>query len=247
MFTPETPITSHPALPEQVPLIAGFHDDRNRLSYYHPIIKSLPGVNTPTTKFFSVDGGVDTVPVCEYREITKFMQDLPTKTAFIRGDFSSAKLSQEGRRLTSQDPIAIKRTVGELVKNLIVTERHLGGRIAVREYIPHDVEIRYFIRSGEYEYHEDLTDNEVFTGSVSLPTPQVKEIANSFSQFSWSVDFVLHEETGTWVCIDMGLDGLYYSEDSNEWVSISEHPDPEASPEQFIDEMPSPDRFTYQS
>jgi hypothetical protein len=175
------------------------------------------------------------------------MQDLQTSTAFIRSDFSSAKLSKDGRCLDSQDPVAIKRTIGELVKNLIVTERHIGGRIAVREYIPHDVEIRYFIRDGEYEYHEDITSHNRFNESMSLPTSQVDAIADVLSQFSWSVDFILHEETDTWVCIDMGLDGLYYRESSDEWVSISEHPDSEQSPARVINEMPNPDRFTYQS
>lgn len=247
MFTPETPITTHPALPDAVPLIADFHDDRNRLSYYHPLIKALPSVNTPTTKFFSINGSIDTTLRCEYREITKFMQDIASDTAFIRSDFSSAKLSREGRELTSQDPTEIKRTIGELVRNLIVTERHIGGRVAVREHIPHNTEIRYFIHNGSYEYHEQLCDDTMRDAPVSLPTSQAKTIADALPRFSWSVDFILHEDTATWYCIDMGLDGLYYNEENREWVSISEHPDPKQSPEQHVDDMPNPNRFTYQS
>lgn len=247
MFTPETPITDHPALPDAVPLVAGFHDDRNRLSYYHPLITDLPSVTTPTTKFFNINGSIDTTLTCNYREITKFMQDIDGENAFIRSDFSSAKLSREGRQLTSQDPTEIKLTIGELIKSLIVTERHIGGRIAVREHIPHNTEIRYFIHNGSYQYHEQINAENGHDAPVSLPTPQAKEIADALPRFSWSVDFILHEDTATWYCIDMGLDGLYHNDVDDKWVSISEHPNRDKSPEQHIDKMPNPNRFTYQS
>lgn len=55
---PVTPITSHPDLPEEVPLVADFHDDRNRLSYYQPILETLD-VRTPVTKFFEIEGDAD--------------------------------------------------------------------------------------------------------------------------------------------------------------------------------------------
>lgn len=247
MFSPETPITEHDALPEDIPLIADFHDDRNRLSYYHPRLEQLQPVQTPTTKFFPITGGINSIPTCNHREITKFMQDLNTTNAFIRGDFSSSKISQDGRILTSQDAETITQTISELLKGLYITERHLGRRVAVREYIPHDTEIRYFIRNGSYYYHEQLTDENFPNDPISLPKGQIKTIAEEFSHFGWSVDFILHEDTKEWYCIDMGLDGLYYNDNTSEWVAISEHPDKTRSPEQYSDVMPNPNRFTYQS
>lgn len=252
MFTPEIPITDHPALPDAVPLVAGFHDDRNRLSYYHPRLTALDAVTTPETKFFTVTGGTDSIPACEYREITKFMQDINTQSAFMRGDFSSGKLSREARVIDSQDPTKIEHTFSMLVQNLIKTGRHLGGRIAVREFIPHDVEIRYFIENGDTGGVSVTKDNRrnaesdtLSVDSLTLPGNQISSITESFDSLAWSVDFIRHDETGEWYCVDMGLDGLYYNTDSNEWVSISEHELPANSPAYHTESMPDPDRFSY--
>lgn len=252
MFTPETPITDHPALPDDVPLVAGFHDDRNRLSYYYPRVQKLDSVKTPTTKFFPVTGGTSSIMTCEYREITKFIQDMNADNAFMRSDFSSAKLSRDGRVIDSQSPSEIKYTFSMLVQNLISSERYLGDRIAVREHIPHDVEIRYFIRNqsqltvGITKDNRLVHNNNQFnTESLTLPSEQITAICEEFDSLAWSVDFIRHERTGEWYCIDMGLDGLYYDTDSNEWVSISEHTNQSQSPEQYANNMPQPDRFTY--
>ena len=238
MFTPETPITDHPQLPEDVPLIAGFHDDRNRLSYYTPRLEGVDGVETPVTKFFEITGSADDIVTVDYREITKFLQEIPTRKGFIRSDFSSAKRCKMGRVLTSHDPHDIEATFAMLVDNHIRTQRHLGGRIAVREYIPHDIEVRYFIRDGDILYHQQHTDVS------SYPDSYVSAIANEFDHFAWSVDVIKHEHTGEWFCTDMGLDGLYPN-GSSDWVAISEHPDQSYSPEKESDRMPVVDRFSY--
>lgn len=239
MYTPPTPITNHQALPDEVPLVAGFHDDRNRLSYQYPRLAACDGVNTPVTRFFQIEGSVETTLSCDYREITKFMQDISTQNAFIRSDFSSAKLEKKGRKITSQDPYDIKQTMGVLIGNLIETQRHIGGKIAVREYIPHEIEIRFFIREGSVVYHEEVHED------ISIPSEQITTIAEEFDTLSWAVDFIYHSESGEWVCIEMGLNGLYYSEESRKWIAISEHPDPSMSPEEHTNKMPNPDRFSY--
>lgn len=237
----EIPIQSHPALPDGVPLVASFHDDRNRLSYYYPILDQLDGVRVPVTKFFAVGGSTESHLDIEYRDITQFMQDIQTQEAFVRSDFSSAKYNgDDGSRITSQDPYDIETVVLELVRQLNRQKRWLGGRIAVREWLPHDREVRYFIRDGKIVYRGCVD------GDGEYPDEMAARIATGFQTFAWSADLIRHEETGKWYCIDMGLDGLHAPEGVDEqWIAISEHIDPEQSPEKFIDEMPSPQRFDY--
>jgi len=64
----QIPITNHPELPDEVPLVADFHDMRNRLSYYYPILRDIDEIKTPITKFFSVDGNYNSYPQISYRE-----------------------------------------------------------------------------------------------------------------------------------------------------------------------------------
>jgi hypothetical protein len=235
----ETPITDHPKLPEGVPLVADFHDDRNRLSYYYPRLRNISSnVTVPVTKFFAVQGDCKTVPKCDCRKITQFMQDISARRGFLRGDFTSAKLDREGSVLKSQDPYDINETFAVFVKNVIMTERHIGGRIAVRDFIPHDEEIRYFIDDGDVLYHQSIS------GVNNYPENQIQSIAHEFNQLSWSVDFIRHEKTGEWYCIDMGLNGLYPNNEGS-WVAISEHPNKDMSPENYSDSMPNPDRLKY--
>jgi hypothetical protein len=64
----EVPITKHPKLPDGVPLVASFNDDRNRLSYYFPLLNAIDGVRVPLTKFIPIDGSYDSYPQIEYRK-----------------------------------------------------------------------------------------------------------------------------------------------------------------------------------
>jgi len=233
----EVPITSHPKLPDEVPLIADFHDDRNRLSYYHPIVKNIGTVNTPITKFIPVNGSLETGPDIEYREITRFLQDQQMRTAFIRSDYCSAKLDSSGRRIDSQDPVTIETAVLEMIRQLFRLGRNIGGRIAVREWIPHDVEVRFFLRDGEILYG-DTTDD---CPEMEWPWVEARHVAREMDTFAWSCDFIRHEKTGKWYCIDMGLDGLYH--DGSSWTAISGHLDESMSPETATDEMLEPNAY----
>lgn len=231
----EVPITQHPDLPEGVPLVADFHDMRNRLSYYLPLLREVDDVRTPITRFFPIEGSYDSYPEIEYREITRFMQDQQMKQAFVRGDYSSAKYDSSGRRIESQDPWDIETVVLELLRQLGRSKRHLGERIAVREWIPHEVEVRYFIRDGEVYYGDSAKGFK-----ADWPIGQAHKVANAFDKLAWSCDFIRHEKTGKWYCVDMGLDGLYHSSE-NGWIAHSEHFDESKSPQQFADEMPRPE------
>lgn len=236
----EIPITNHSRLPDEVPLVADFNDDRNRLSYYYPIVREIDGIRTPITEFFPVIGSMQTYPDIEYREITRFMQDIDTRQAFVRGDFASGKYEEDtGSRIESQDPYDIEGTVLEMLKQLGRGKQHLGGRIAVREWVPHEVEFRYFIRGGRVLYGQSTVEG--FDGD--LPVREVHLVAERFDTFAWSVDFIRHKKNEAWYLTDMGLDGLYH--DGSSWVAISEHPDSSYSPEKHKHEMPPPRLFKF--
>lgn len=249
----ETPILSHPKKPKSVPLIASFTDDRNRLSYYHPILKQIESINTPLTTFIGLDyddvGGFN----INCRKITEFMIDAQMRNSFIRSDFSSGKLNGvDGSKIQSQDANDIRFDVFELIKQLSITKRGIGSRLAVREWIPHDIEVRTFIRSGELKYidscvHDgDITKDvrNVIGEDIGEIQSMANDIANVFQTFAWSVDFIKHKKTNKWYCIDMGLDGLYYDKETEQWVSISEHHNQENSPCEHISDMPSRAKIT---
>lgn len=234
----EIPVTNHPKLPEEVPLIASFNDDRNRLSYYFPLLNATENVRVPITKFIPINGDFDTYPQIEYREITKFMQDIQVQQAFIRGDYSSAKFDGDsGSRIESQDPYDVETTVLELLRQLGRSKRCIGGRLAVREWIPHDREVRYYINKGNIVYRDSVDEG------TEYPDDMANIVSNVFQTLSWSCDFIRHKKTQKWYCIDMGLNGLYHN--GNEWISHSEHIDKSKSPEQFRDEMPNPECFEW--
>lgn len=236
----EVPVTDHPNLPAEVPLVASFHDDRNRLSYYHPLLREINGLRTPITKFFQVEGGAESFLDCEYRTITQFMQDIGVTEAFLRGDYSSGKYDGEsGSKIESQDSYDIEGTVLEMFRQLSRGKRHIGGRVAIREWIPHDVEVRYYLRDGIVDYRDTLDD----VSENEFPDAMANVAAKTFDTFAWSLDFIRHETTGKWYAIDMGLDGLYH--DGSEWVAISEHLDESQSPQMYDVAMPDPSRFQY--
>lgn len=224
-------------LPDGVPLVASFNDDRNRLSYYYPKLKEKEGVNVPETKIFEIEGGIDTFPHLDFRDITCFMQDIDSINAFIRGDYSSAKVGCERSvKIESQDPYDIEENFATFIKDIILSRRWIGSKFIVREWIPHEVEVRYFIRDGEILYADSVVG---FEGD--WPVGQADKVSEVFDEDAWSCDFIRHEKTGEWYCIDMGLDGLYH--DGDRWISISEHLDGENSPENYSDEMPQPEDF----
>ena len=232
----EIPITDHPKLPEGVPLVGSFHDDRNRLSYYYPRLRSLEGVRTPLTTFLPVEGDFDSYPEIEYRDATRFMQDIGVQEAFVRGDYSSGKYDGDtGSKIESQDPYDIETVVLELLRQLGRGKQYLGGRIAIREWVPHDREVRYFVRDGEVVYGSSIDDSEEFPDSAA------ETVADHFTDLAWSVDFIRHETTDEWYLIDMGLNGPYHT--GSEWIAMSEHLKEEHSPQQYTHQMPEPNRL----
>lgn len=238
-YTPEIPIISHPDLPDSVPLIADFHDMRNRLSYYFPLLRDMDVVTVPQTRFFAVTGSSDTFFDINCRDITQFLQTHQLQTAFIRGDYSSGKYNGDvGSKLTSHDPYDIECTIRDLFNQLGLSKRRLGSRIAVREWIPHEREVRFFLRDGAVYYADSVTESP----ATDWPWKTAESIAQEFSTYAWSCDFIQHTYSEQWYCIDMGLDGFYYDPHTG-WVSISEHIQHERGFQHLDEDMPDPTVF----
>jgi hypothetical protein len=240
------PIQNHPELPQEIPLVASFHDDRNRLSYYYPQLCQIEEITVPQTRFVYSEFEYETIPTMDCRDISSFMIEQQLETAFIRGDYSSGKYNgTDGSKITSQDRDDIESVVLELIRQLMKNKRRLGSILAVREWVPHDVEVRYIITDGEITSKGSEQD----IPTEDYPDSQAQAVAREFSNFSWSCDFIKHKQTDKWYCIDMGLHGLYYDGDisdsynTNRWTAISEHPHREQSLHQYREQMPSPRRL----
>lgn len=260
-MTPDDIITDN--LPDGVPLVADFNHEYNRLDYYYPrLVKA--SVRTPQTKFVNVTVE-NAVPSFDETAISEYMIDNGWRNAFVRGMFASAKIDpRKGSLFRSQDRNVIRSVVSELIRQHIVLERPLGERLAVREYIDleycpkddrqhfHETEVRYIIEDGEVVYRFpdedqfiesslscDATFNYVeedLSSGMEYPDLAAERVAREFDELSWSVDFARDAKSGEWFCIDMGLNGLYWDETGEQWVSISENL-PEYSPEQEADEL----------
>lgn len=255
-------------LPDGVPLVASFHHYFNRLFYYYPRLPD--GVRTPETEFFTVTGSRGGLPSFDDHEIAHWMREQDYQQAFVRGDYSSAKVyPRKGSLIYEPTADVVRDTIANLIRDLITQDRELGGRIAVRElldldYCPrqnrnhlHHNEVRYFIRDGEIEYCTDTVEewcemhyecDETFSyveedlDGISFPDEQAQMVAERFDDLAWSVDFARDAKTGEWYCIDMGLDGLYWISETEEWHVISGHGNDRCgkSPENYVDQMPEP-------
>lgn len=251
-------------LPDGVPLVADFNHPYNRLDYYHSHLVEA-GVPVPETEFFEVELN-EAAPDFDEAAISEYMIENGWKHAFVRGMYASAKLDPvAGSHLHSQDRNDIRRTISELISQHIMMERPLGNRIAVREWIDldycprserrhqHKTEVRYFIDGGEILYRfpgeseftaKNLVCGDLFSyvredleSGVEYPDDLAGRVAREFDELSWSVDFVRDAKTGEWFCPDMGLNGLYWNETQEKWVSISEHETPEQGPEKHSEKM----------
>lgn len=246
-------------LPESVPLLVeSLSNSYNRLDYYHPKIPS--GISTPNTRFIDIlvdDTGKVSL---DSGEVAEFMELYGYETAFVRSVYCSAKKRPfEGSIITGTAREDIERTVQSLIDQHIQIGRNHGGKIAIRErldldYCPtghsHTDEVRYFIREGDIVYknpkeeymESDLrecdmlfsyVEDQLETG-IDFPDEQCQLVADTFSELSWSVDFVREAKTGKYYLTDMGLNGLYWNEDLGKWHNLSGHGLDEFSPMENI-------------
>jgi hypothetical protein len=101
--------------------------------------------------------------------------------------------------------------------------------------------VRYIIEDGSVASKgsvDDIPESE-------YPDEQAQAVADEFTRFSWSCDFIKYKHSDNWYCIDMGLHGLYYDGsihnpyNMKNWTAISEHPNKEESLHQYRDQMPT--------
>lgn len=179
---------------------------------------------------------------------------------------------QEGSYIPNTDHEAIDHTVMELLSQHMMGQVHTGGQLAIREWFDLDhctyaqetlhPEVRYFIRDGEVLYSWPRIDPDRFERVANGDglhqraleridqhrddlNEYAAEVADAFADtgVGWSVDFVI---TTGWVgdvyCTDMALDALYYSENHEDWMNISEHEDGNQHnlEQQYAEEMEPP-------
>lgn len=204
-------------------------------------------------------------------EMYIWMRENGYQQAFLRSDYSSAKIHpREGSMIEQPEHDFVERTVMELVSQHYMTRRMIGGRLALREWIDldyctkqgpshhHMTEVRYFIDDGDVLYvtpdaetfvEENrgcdsmyrYVENDLEYG-IELPDEQIDSVCDVFDELSWSVDFVREAKTGDWYLTDMGMNGMYCTEDGG-WVSISGHAGSGTvhDLDQYTDEMPDPE------
>lgn len=218
-----------------------FDDKRNRVDWWYSLLPET--VNSPTTVFFEISP--DGEEWCS-EEIVACMEDYDWDRAFVRSVYKSAVLRSEGSIIFEAEEEEVRRTVQDLYSQHQTVDLPFDGWICIREWIDlnycpvsghkHLSEVRFFIREGEIQYsfpsipemEEDLCESaysfvdEMFS-DVSLPMGQVKTVAEQFQgEGSFHVDFALTTD-GEWFCIDMGVNGLRYVEETDEWINMSGH------------------------
>lgn len=218
-----------------------FDDERNRVDWWYPYLPET--VTSPLTIFFEVSPDED--EWCE-EEIVEAMNQHNLNRVFVRSVYKSAVLRKEGSIIFEPLEKEVKRTVQDLYSQHQTVGLPFDGWICIREWIDlkycpvsghkHLSEVRFFIRDGDILYsfpsvEEMETDlcasaysfvEEMFS-DVSLPTEQAEAVAEQFQgEGSFHVDFALTTK-GDWVCIDMGVNGLRYVEETDEWINMSGH------------------------
>jgi len=247
--------------PVSEPVIADFHDERNRLDYYWPRVEQLD-VPTPDTTMFELtrkeDGGM---PEWDTEGILEWMRERDTQQAFVRSAYKSA-LSREGQYIHNDDPATVDRTIAEMLSSHVMQQMPHGGIVVVREWLDLNFsfyargdchpEIRFFIDEGEVKAATprlepgDFLSEEAFESAQDITEQGIRRVkhyartvAEEFTDNPWSVDFVM-DTNGDWYCTEMGLDGVYYSSDKEQWRNICGHADVEdVSPAvEYADELP---------
>jgi hypothetical protein len=84
---------------------------------------------------------------------------------------------------------------------------------------PHD-----FIGASETKQEDVIGEVQTtLDADYNLLENHAKSVAETFSDSSWSVDFI-QDASGEWYCTDMAIYGVYFSEDKNKWNNISHVP-----------------------
>lgn len=227
-------------------VVGEFHCEENFHSHWYPRVVELETVSVPETETFDLESGEPT-----YSEIVATMESQGWEQAFIRSNNFSDKVNpRKGSKINQPDEREARRTFEMLANHhRNHMDAPLGGEVVVREWLDldycseqhcqnwHPTEVRYLIRNGRIEAAFPQTETiealntahnctynyverKLVENKIEPPTEQVLAVAEEFREYAWHVDFCLTTNL-EWYCIDMGLNGVYWDEDKNEWTVMT--------------------------
>lgn len=226
--------------------VGEFHCDRNMMHGWWPRLEQL-SVRTPETIVFPLRDGPP-----DFEAMAQAMNDRDWSHAFLRSDNFSDKVNpRTGSRIAEPTVSEVRRTFETLQNHqLNHMEVPLGEYVVVREWLDldycaeracrewHPTEVRFFIEDGEVDYvtpsvtalrvlnasHDCTYDyvEERLQGGVPSLTGNIQTVAEEFSDYAWHVDFALTTNMEWW-CIDMGVNGVYWDGDREEWTPMCGH------------------------
>lgn len=230
-------------------LVADLHTPYNRLDYWFPRLRELD-VRVPETFVIDLDPSGRGFPTVDANEVRSELDARGWDRAFVRSMYKHAELDpRAGSFVPRPDPETIQRTVESLVAQHERMDMPLGGSLAFREWLDFDYspcavsahnrhEIRFFVDRGDVLYHfptaDELADSnldcdalysyvrEMLESGIDAPIEGAELVAAAFDEYSWHVDFDLTSH-GTWYCVDMGINGVYFNGREQRWMNISQH------------------------
>ena len=225
-----------------------FHCDENMMHSWRERLADLP-VPTPETVVFPLTDGEP-----DYHAMVEAMDDRGWSHAFLRSDNFSDKVNpRTGSRIANPSVSEVRRTF-ETLKNhqLNHMEVPLGECVVIREWLDldycadracrkwHPTEVRFFIENGDLMYatpspwtlrtlnasHDCTYDyvTDQLRDDVPDVAQHVQTVAEEFGEYTWHVDFALTTNM-EWYAIDMGLNGVYWDEERDEWTPMCGHED----------------------
>lgn len=228
-----------------------FHCRENMMSYWFPRLNKL---DVPIPETFGAVLGEDDEPMYEYI-VDEMDRRGWSHAFIRGDAFSDKVNLRTGSRIYEADVREVKRTFETLKNHLINhMDTPMGDAVYVREWLDldycgngtsmghwHPTELRYIVADGEIQYvtpsletlmemnlAHDCTSSYVRDrlqeSELSEPWEQAKTVAEEFDDLSWHVDFCLTTSMD-WYCIDMGVNGVYWHEDDEEWAVMTGQPE----------------------
>jgi|AntDeeMinimDraft_4_1070355.scaffolds.fasta_scaffold01833_5 hypothetical protein len=223
-----------------------FHCDENMMHGWWDRLEQLP-IPTPETIVFPLS---DDRP--DFEAMVAAMEERGWNHAFLRSDNFSDKVNpRTGSRIAEPTVSEVRRTFETLQNHQMNhMEVPLGEYVAMREWIDldyctdrtcrewHPTEVRFFIEDGDLDYAtpsvtslrmvneaRDCTYDyvaEQLRNDVPPLAKHVQTVAEEFTEYAWHVDFALTTNM-EWYCIDMGVNGVYWDNENQEWTPMCGH------------------------
>jgi len=229
-----------------------FHCPQNLQSFWWNRLRKLDGVPVPTTYGVELDDNDE--PSYEYI-LKVMNHEGWDRAFIRGDSFSDKVNPRTGSVIREADPSEIRRTVETLTNHLINhMDTPMGEAVFVREWLDldycsrprectnwHPTELRFIVEGGEIQSvnpsletleelnraHEctyDYLRDRLTESDLSEPWEHARTVAEEFDEWAWHVDFCLTTSL-EWYCIDMGLNGVYWDEESSEWTVMTGQPE----------------------